>query len=1146
MARRQQELKSVISVYGRADKSLDALARKIDSFGSKVGKAGSTISLLTAPVIAAGTASGKLFTDYDDILRKIEAAGGYTQKQMDLVDAAARQAGADTRYMATDAGQAFLDLTQAGVSLESSLSTLPVLLNAAAAGDMALSDASDLLISNIYSLGKSFDELDTSAYMDKVVTAANATNTTVQELMEGVSKIGNVGQLFAGGESELLAFLGLLANLNMKGTVGGVNARNMIISLLAPTNKAADLMNALQISEEEMGEALEDISLTDSAAAIKRLGLETVDASGKVRPMVDILTDLKAATDNLADDEKANVLYSIFGKRTYPAVAGLLELLGEYPELLGKIDSAMGSTKKRADILEGGIGGATRRVSSAIQELGLSVGEAASDKAIEWMDTIRGLALDAAGFVKSLDPETVNTVMDVLGGLAVAGPGLVIAEKAIHGIGGVLRMLGTPGGAAALGVGVISALAVAIGSAQDAAARKDLENHFGSMTMDPEALSEVIAGLSTSYETAATNINAYADAIQAAGTNYETYVQQFSGGVLEASLFGTELTDADKQALESYVTAMIGELNTAISTQKIALGEIVSITYDGTSAGDAEKNSAWSEAINALFGEYDAEAQTAGQQLMQTYLDAVADGTIDGAERDAIARATESLSRVMAEIQSYQGDVDKYTVYAKAMNLSYTSWKDAVKLFDEFNAKSDEQTDALFDQLVGTAMANRERGYAISEQLQQAYGVGAYDYDALLLAIAQDRQDQKLDNRLYRDIGASAVGDRGFDTYAQSEAEVDIGQFEALASGIMDGTLTLTDALAQADAIIAEMNNGDAERVTKSVESWAEDMSEALSFEELMAQIQHQKETTGQISAELAELYKDYLVAGLLSGAVTGSGKYGLTMEAGVDDGRRTAFLGGQEIGQESELVITVKMPEDGQEQGAAFAEDVGVGLAENEPELTVKMPEDGQEQGAAFADGVNAGLDASDPELEIVTPGDAVERGRGYSGGYTVGLAENKPELYVDIPGYDEGYSDVQSYIGGAQSALNDADLRLSIKIGSGSSKKKKGYATGGFSDVPAIFGEDGGEWAIPQERTENTRILLRRAAAGSGFAPEEVYPERRAAAALQFTFAPTIYAGNASGVSEALEQQSEKIKKMLDEWMEDRTREMERVSYS
>ena len=60
------------------------------------------------------------------------------------------------------------------MQLENSLDTLPTLLNAAAAGDMELATASDLLISNVYSLGKAFEKNDVAAYMDKVVTAADA------------------------------------------------------------------------------------------------------------------------------------------------------------------------------------------------------------------------------------------------------------------------------------------------------------------------------------------------------------------------------------------------------------------------------------------------------------------------------------------------------------------------------------------------------------------------------------------------------------------------------------------------------------------------------------------------------------------------------------------------------------------------------------------------------------------------------------------------------------------------------------------------------------------------------------------------------------------------------------------------------------
>ena len=81
MARKQQELKSVISVYGKADGSLDTLAKKIKSFGDNVSKIGGAMTMMTAPIIAAIKTSTSLYTDYDDILRKIQAAGRRAQTQ---------------------------------------------------------------------------------------------------------------------------------------------------------------------------------------------------------------------------------------------------------------------------------------------------------------------------------------------------------------------------------------------------------------------------------------------------------------------------------------------------------------------------------------------------------------------------------------------------------------------------------------------------------------------------------------------------------------------------------------------------------------------------------------------------------------------------------------------------------------------------------------------------------------------------------------------------------------------------------------------------------------------------------------------------------------------------------------------------------
>ena len=1101
-AGKQQELKSVISVYGRADSSLDALAGKISAFGDQVSRVGTAATLAVAPIAAALQKSTSLYTDYDDILRKIQAAGRYGEEQMQTIGRAARQAGADTRYMAIDAASAFLSLTQAGVSLENSLETLPTLLNAAAAGDMDLADASDLLISNIYSLGKAFEKNDVTEYMDKVVTAADASNTTVQEMMEGVSKIGAAGRLFAGGDSELLAFLGLLADLNRKGTEGGIDARNMIISLLAPTNTAAELMDALDITADELDETLEGVNLTDSAKAMKQLGLETVDANGKVRPMIDILTDLKTATDSMADDEKANILNKIFSKRTYVSAAGLLELLGEYPELIEKIGNAAGATQEKADTLEGGIGGATRTLKSAFEELQLSLGEAASGKVIEWMDAARGFMLDAADWIRGLDNDAVSTFLDAFAGIAGTGAALTLSGGALKTFSGILTTLATPGGAIALGAVALTSLGLAIASAQDAAARKDLENHFGTLEMDSEKVSAWISSLAGGYESAAESISSYGDAVKTAGENYEEYVKGFSGGILEAYLTQTELNEADKTALASYVEAMIGEVKSAAEQQELQLGEIIKITYDGANAGDEEKASAWSDAIDGLFGELNKDARAAGQDLMRAYLDAVADGTVTEAEKDAIARAQESLNRVMEEIQSYQGEVEKNALYAKAMDLSHESLSEAFSILTAAQEASDEQTRENFYKLTGTAQTYEDRKMAIPQSVLDAYGIRQGDYAGWKTGIETDMREQMLDNKLSRDVEGARIGDYAFDTYLKNEKRVDLTDIEGIAQGIIDGTLTIDDAFEQADDIIGEMNHKDAEATAEGIDTLMKEISAALPFDELLAQIQWQKEKTGMVSEELMELYKDYLIAGLFDGTVMDSfigglmGKnsaFALTKQAGIADSQ-TVFMGGKAIGEKADLAVGTPTAEEAKQKAGEY---VGV---------------------------FSEVIEGSDIQMKVSAP----------DGGETADAFRNE----------------VQENFSNTPAVLN---VLLNALSGNRNAEKAKGkqltaYATGGYADEPSLFGEDGGEWAIPQEKTENSRILLRRAAAGSGFSPEEVYPERKRTekTAVSFTFAPTIYARDAAGVKETLENERAQMMELMEQWWSEKTRESERVSFA
>ena len=225
----------------------------------------------------------------------------------------------------------------------------------------------------------------------------------------------------------------------------------------------------------------------------------------------------------------------------------------------------------------------------------------------------------------------------------------------------------------------------------------------------------------------------------------------------------------------------------------------------------------------------------------------------------------------MAEIQSYQNEVELNALYARAMDLSHESVTEALDLLNEAQQKSDEQTRDNFFTLTGQAQTYKNRGMSIPQSVLDAYGIEQGDYTGWLEGIERDMREQMLDNRLWRSIGSARVGDYAFDTYLKNDGKTDLAGIDAIAQGIINGTLTLEEAFEQADSIIGEMNQKDAEATAKGIDTLMKEISASIPFEELLAQIQWQKEKTGTVSEELMELYKDYLITGLFDGTVMDS-----------------------------------------------------------------------------------------------------------------------------------------------------------------------------------------------------------------------------------------------------------------------------------
>ena len=118
--------------------------------------------------------------------------------------------------------------------------------------------------------------------------ASSKANYSVAQLGEAILTVGGTAKNLAGGTVELNTALGVLANRGIKGAEGGTALRNMILSLSAPTDKAA--------------------------ATLKSLGVSAFDAEGNLNPLNETFKKLDAAMQSMSQEQKTNVLNNIFNK----------------------------------------------------------------------------------------------------------------------------------------------------------------------------------------------------------------------------------------------------------------------------------------------------------------------------------------------------------------------------------------------------------------------------------------------------------------------------------------------------------------------------------------------------------------------------------------------------------------------------------------------------------------------------------------------------------------------------------------------------------------------------------------------------------------------------------------------------------------
>ena len=355
---------------------------------------------MSLPLLALGAGALKVAGDFEAGMSEVSAITGATGKDMQALEKQAKTLGATTKFSARDAAEGMKYFGMAGYDTNQIMSALPSTLNLAAAGNVDLGIACDIVSDAMTGLGMSANE--TTKFTDIMAATITNSNTSVELMGETLKYVGPVAGTLGIGMGDLSVAIGLMGNAGIKGSQAGTALRAGLTNLVKPT--------------KEMKTAME------------KYGVELVkNADGSVN-MMGTMENLRSTLGGLDQATQAQALATIFGKEAMSAWASVVNASeGDFNKLSDAIANSDGKASDMANTMQNNLKGSIDNMKSAFEGLLITIGERLIPVFRSLVDGITGVFT----WFNNLNPVIQNIIIGVGGFLAVLGPLLLIVGNVI-------------------------------------------------------------------------------------------------------------------------------------------------------------------------------------------------------------------------------------------------------------------------------------------------------------------------------------------------------------------------------------------------------------------------------------------------------------------------------------------------------------------------------------------------------------------------------------------------------------------------------------------------------------------------------------------------------------------------------------------
>lgn len=407
----QRGFKSALQDLRAFNDSSATATTKVDALGSAFKNVGSSMTKnLTVPITGAGAAVVGVAAKFESAMSEVAAISGASGDELQALTDKAQEMGATTKFSASESAAALKYMAMAGWDTEAMLNGINGVMQLAAASGEDLASTSDIVTDAMTAFGLSADQ--STRFADVLAQTANRSNTSVALMGETFKYVAPVAGALGYSIEDASVAIGLMANSGIKGSQAGTSLKNVLTNLAKPTDQVQSYMDKL------------NISLTDSA--------------GNVKPLNQLLNEMRDGFNGLTEAEKAEYAAGIAGKE---GMSGLLAIVNssqaDFDNLTEAINNSSGAAQNVADVMMDNLGGQLTILKSTLEGIAISFGNILLPAVKKVVEALQNFL----SWLNGLTDGQKQLVVTIATVVAAIGPVLLIIGKLITSVTSIIKVV---------------------------------------------------------------------------------------------------------------------------------------------------------------------------------------------------------------------------------------------------------------------------------------------------------------------------------------------------------------------------------------------------------------------------------------------------------------------------------------------------------------------------------------------------------------------------------------------------------------------------------------------------------------------------------------------------------------------------------